>query len=95
MYQLMTGQVLYSETAREDSDSYVFNGDQTLVVIVNMKSKGQADIQMIKASGSEFAPKQMRILKTAIMMIQDCGRPELVAKAKEALSGLSIVGGVN
>lgn len=92
IYQLITGQNFYSETAKEDSDSYVFDGDHTLVIVIQMKSKGQADVQMIKVSQSEFAPKQMRVPKSAMLMVTDCGRPELIAKAKEALSGIVLAG---
>jgi hypothetical protein len=92
IYQLITGQFLYSETAKEDSDSYVFDGDKTLVVIVRPSGKGKADVQMIKASESEFAPKQMRVPKSVMLMVTDCGRPELIGKAKEALSGLVVPG---
>ena len=92
IYQLITGQFFYSETAREDSDSYVFDGDKTLVVMVRPSGKGKADVQMIKASESEFAPKQLRVPKSAILMVTDCGRPELISKAKEALSGIVVPG---
>lgn len=92
IYQLLTGQFFYSETAKEDDASYIFDGDKTLVVIVQMRKQGQADIQMIKAGESEFAPKQLRIPKSAILMVTDCGRPELIAKAKEALSGIVLAG---
>jgi hypothetical protein len=92
IYQLMTGQFFYSETAKDDDVSYIFDGDQTLVLVVTMKGKGQADIQMLKVSQSEFSPKQLRVPKSAILMVTDCGRPELVAKAKEALSGIVLAG---
>ena len=92
IYQLITGQFFYSETAKEDSDSYVFDGDKTLVVIVKPTRNGTADVQMIKAAESVFAPKQLRVPKSAILMVTDCGRPELIAKAKEALSGLVVPG---
>jgi hypothetical protein len=88
IYQLLTGQYFYSDTAKEDSDSYIFDGDKTLVFIVKAAGHGKADIQMIK-----FAPKQLRIPKSAMLMVSDCGRPELVAKAKEALSGIVLAGG--
>jgi hypothetical protein len=93
IYQLLTGQYFYSDTAKEDSDSYIFDGDKTLVFIVKAAGHGKADIQMIKVSDSEFAPKQLRIPKSAMLMVSDCGRPELVAKAKEALSGIVLAGG--
>ena len=93
IYQLLTGQFFYSETAQEDSDSYIFEGEKTLVVIIqHTKQRGQADIAMIKACESEFAPKQLRVPKSAVLMVTDCGRPELIAKAKEALSGIVLPG---
>jgi hypothetical protein len=93
IYQLLTGQFFYSETAREDSDSWVFDGDKTLVIIVSSRKTGIADIQMIKVSGSEFQPKQIRVPKTSILMITDCGLPDLIQKAQEAMSGLVLPGG--
>jgi hypothetical protein len=55
IYQLITGQFLYSETAKEDDASYIFDGEKTLVIIVKPSGKGHADVQMIKTSESEFA----------------------------------------
>ena len=92
IYQLVTGQFFYSETAKEDSDSYVFDGDKTLVIMVKPTGRGQADVQMIKTSESEFGPKQLRVPKSAMLMVTDCGRPELISKAKEALSGIVLAG---
>jgi len=93
IYQLLTGQFFYSETAKEDSDSYIFDGEKTLVVIIqHTQKRGQADVAMIKACESEFAPKQIRVPKSAVLMVTDCGRAELIAKAKEALSGIVLAG---
>ena len=92
IYQLITGQFFYSETAKEDDSSYIFDGDQTLVVIIQKQRQNSADVAMIKASQSEFAPKQIRVPKSAMLMVTDCGRPELIQKAKEALSGIILAG---
>jgi hypothetical protein len=93
IFQLLTGQFFYSETVKEDSDSWVFDGDKTLVLIISKGKAGTADLKFIKISQSEFQPKQLRVPKTSILMITDCGIPELIQKAREALSGIVLPGG--
>ena len=92
IYQLITGQNLYSETAREDSDSYVFDADSTLVISVAIKGK-DAEGTFQKIGESVFRPKMIRVPKTAVLMITDCGVPGVVSRAHEALSGLVLPGG--
>ena len=92
IYQLLTGQNLYSETAKEDGDSYIFDAERTLVISVSVKGKN-AEGMFQKISDSVFHPKQIRVPKSAMLMITDCGQPDIIAKAREALSGLVLPGG--
>jgi hypothetical protein len=91
IYQLITGQNWYSETAKEDGNSYIFEADKTLVIAVDVKNKA-ANINMQKVSDSIFAPKILRVPKSAVLMATDCGQPDLVQKAHEALSGIVLAG---
>ena len=92
IYQLLTGQNFYSETAKEDGDSYIFDAERTLVISVSVKGKN-AEGMFQKISDSVFHPKQIRVPKSAMLMITDCGQPDIIAKAREALSGLVLPGG--
>ena len=96
IYQLLTGQVFYSTTAKEREDSFIFDADQTLNLVVKPSGKGRADLSMNKLSDDVFGPKQVRILKSAIQIISDCGRQDMVSNANAALSGIVLAGpGVN
>lgn len=92
IYQLITGQNFYSETVKEDGDCYIFDADKTLVVSVELKGK-DANGTFQKISESVFHPKQIRVPKSSVLMITDCGVPDLANKAREALSGLVLPGG--
>ena len=92
IYQLITGQFFFSEQVKEDDNSYIFDSDKTLVIMIKPQRQGQAELTMVKTKESEFAPKQLRVPKTSVLMITDCGRPEIIQKAKEALSGIVLAG---
>ncbi len=94
LYHLMSGQIFYSEEVKEDGDSFIFDGDKTLLVSLSAGAKaGQMNIQMGKLSDQGFKGKQCRVMKSSVVMIQDVGEPEVVNKAHEALSGLVLPGG--
>lgn len=90
IYQLVTGPVFYTECAREEDDSYVFDSEKTLLVsTTQVKGNGQAMVQMQKLSDVGFFKSLLtRVPKTAIAFMQDCGNSEVQAKCQEALSGL-------
>ncbi len=97
IYQLVSGLFFYSEEPiKENDSSFVFDGDKTLAISIHPKGKGMADLGIVKLSETEFGPKRICIQKSSIIMITDCGRPEVIKKAKEALSGIMLAGpGVN
>ena len=89
LYQLVTGQLFYSEAVQEDGDSFVFDSDRTLLLnVVQGSGNGSVTLNMAKLSAAGFASKQTRVLKTAVVMVQDVGKQEIIDKAHEALSGL-------
>lgn len=92
VYQLVTGPVLYSETAHEDGDSFVFDPERTLVIgAVQPGRNGQGQVTMQKMSEAGiFKPHTARVLKSAIAFMHDCCNPEMQAKCQEALSGIII-----
>lgn len=91
LYHLTSGQILYSEAVKEDGDSFVFDGDRTLIVVVTPGHRnGQVQIGMVKLSDGGFKSKQARVMKTSVIMVTDVGEPALVNKCHEALSGLVI-----
>jgi hypothetical protein len=92
IYQLMNGQNFYSEEVKEDSDSYIFDAEKTMVVSIEMKGKDAVGTFQ-KVSDSVFHPKQIRIPKSSILMVTDCGVPDVHKKAQEALSGIVLPGG--
>lgn len=92
LYHLASGQLLYSEDVREDGDSYVFDGDKTLLVQVSPGERGQLSIAMAKLGAGGFRPKMTRVAKNYVALIQDCGDPAIIQKAHEALSGLVLPG---
>lgn len=96
VYQLVTGPVLYSECAREDGDSFVFDPGRTLVmgpVQAGRNGQGQVTMQKMSEAGV-FKPAVVRVLKTAIAFMHDCGNFEMHEKCQEALSGLVLPKGV-
>lgn len=89
LYHLTSGQILYSEVAKEDGDSYIFDGDRTLIVVVTPgHGNGQVQISMVKLSDGGFKSKQARVMKASVIMVTDVGEPTIVNKCHEALSGL-------
>lgn len=91
LYHLTSGQILYSETAKEDGESYVFDGDRTLILQVQQGGNGrQVNISMVKLSDGGFKSKIARVLKSAVVMVADVGELALTNKCHEALSGLVI-----
>lgn len=92
LYHLASGQLLYTEDVREEDDSYVFDGDKTLLVQVSSMERGQLAISMAKLGAAGFRPKVTRVKKSYVALIQDCGDPAIVQKAHEALSGLLLPG---
>ena len=96
LYHLTVGMIFYSETAREDRDSFVFDGEKTLLISIGKPNNvGQVNIGMSKVSTDGFKPLQVRVMKSAGAMIQDTSEPGIIEKAREALSGLVIPPGVN
>jgi hypothetical protein len=90
VYQLVTGPVLYSETAREDGDCIVFDTERTLLigpVQPGRNGQGQVSLQKMSEVGM-FKSTTVRVMKTAIAFMHDCGNPDTAAKCQEALSGL-------
>ena len=91
LYHLTSGQIFYSESVREDGDSFIFDGDTTLLLSVHPGSGNgnrQVNISMMKFSDGGFKSKQARVLKSSVVMVTDIGEPALISKAHEALSGL-------
>ena len=88
LYHLTSGQILYSETVKEDGDSFVFEGDKTLMVQVSKGQGAQVNIGMVKFSDGGFKIKQARVMKSAVVMVTDVGEPAVITKCHEALSGL-------
>jgi hypothetical protein len=96
VYQLLSGPVLYSESAREDGDCIAFDTEKTLVigpVQPGRNGQGQVTLQKLSESGV-FKPATVRVPKTAIAFMHDCGNPEIQEKCQEALSGLVFPKGV-
>ena len=94
IYHLSSGVVLYSETAREDNDSYVFEAGKTMLIAVE-KVGNKAQMQGSRMTEWLFSPSQIRVHKSFIAMITDCGEPELVKKFQAGLSGLVAPGAMN
>ena len=89
IYHLANGLCFYSETAREDGDSFVFDANRSLIVTIgDANAEGKTELKMKKMIGWIFSPQQIRVQKTHIGMIQDCGQPELIKQFQAALSGL-------
>jgi hypothetical protein len=89
LYHLVSGMILFSEAVQEDGDSYIFDGEKTLLLATEPGSKPrEMSVSMQKLSEIGFKAKVSRIPKSVVSMIQDCGEPSLIAKAHEALSGL-------
>jgi len=97
LYYLTNGTILYSEEVEEKGDSFVFDADKTAIVMIQSAGKGKVNVGMAKWSDSEFCPHTVRVLKSSVILVQDAGKPEIVSKAKEALSGIVLpgVGSVN
>jgi hypothetical protein len=94
LYSLISGQIFYSECAKDDGEAYLFDGDKT--VIVNVKpGKGQVELQMQKLSEAGFKSKYNRVMKSFVQLVQDCGEPGIVSKCHEAMSGLTLPPGSN
>ena len=94
LFHLTSGQIFYSETAIEVGDSFMFNGDQTLLVAISPgRKQGEMTLQMQKFHDSGFKGFGARVLKSSIVLIQDVTDEAFISKAHEALSGLTIVGG--
>jgi hypothetical protein len=96
LYHLTVGMIFYSETVKEDSDSFIFDGEKTLVISIGKpNNQGQVNIAMSKLSADGFKPLQVRVMKSAVAMIQDTSEPGIIEKAHEALSGLVLPPSVN
>ncbi|HXK36996.1 MAG TPA: hypothetical protein VJ553_05445 [Candidatus Paceibacterota bacterium] len=92
VYQLVTGPVLYSETAKEVDDVISFDPERTLVmgpVQPGRNGQGQVTMQKMSEAGI-FHPAIVHVPKTAIVFMHDCGNPEMQSKCSEALSGIII-----
>jgi hypothetical protein len=88
IYYLISGQILFSECAKEDGESFVFDGDKTLEVTLSRGSGHSVQAGMSKVSDIGFKSKQVRVMKHAVLLISDCGETTLINKAHEVLSGL-------
>lgn len=90
IYQLVTGVTLYSEEAIADGDAYIFDPEKTLLISdPQVRGNGQVQMQLQKLSeGGIWKPRKVRVPKTAVAFMHDCGNPDVQAKCQEALSGL-------
>jgi hypothetical protein len=97
IYHLTVGVALYSETAREDGDSFIFDADKTLLVTIPQQAgkDGKMNVNYSKMTGWIFSPSLVRVQKTHVNMITDCGQPELIKQFQAALSGLVAPGSIN
>lgn len=93
IYQLVNGTIFYSEAVKEDADSFIFDGDKTVVLSMSKGAKpGMVNIEMMKLTDWGYKAHITRVMKASIAMVQDTSEPSIIQKAKEALSGIVLAG---
>jgi len=93
IYQLVNGTIFYSDAVKEDADSFIFDGNKTVVISMTKGAKpGMVNLEMMKLMDWGYKALQTRVMKASVAMVQDTSEPSIIAKAKEALSGIVLPG---
>ncbi|MBE3064001.1 MAG: hypothetical protein IMZ69_03165 [Spirochaetes bacterium] len=93
IYHLPNGLMFFTEAVREDGDSYIFDPEKTLQIIMQPSpTPGQMTVIHFKGfRAMPFQPTSVRAGKGGVV-VTDCTDPKLLASWRSALSGIVIAG---
>lgn len=87
LFQLPSGAFLFSESVKDEGDSYVFDAKKTVHLIMAAPANGQ-QYQIIPIWKWTFGPTRVRLPKTSVLIVQDATDAGLFKAVRSALSGI-------
>ena len=91
LYVTRNGPMLFSESAREEGDTFVFDASRTCVITVGVAADRKTHYNIQKAVNQFGGPTKLIVPKSALVMIQDMTDRALLGNMRSAISGLVIV----
>jgi hypothetical protein len=88
LYVLKQGTMLYSESASEDGENYLFDAAKTGVIVVVQNQNGRTGYHVTKGTEQLGHPSRLIVPKASVAMVQDVTDENILKNVRATLAGL-------